>query len=77
MNKARRKRLVDIKTKFGELSEDLQAVLDEEQEAFDNTPENLQESERGNASSEAIDNIQLVLDSLEEATDNIDDVIEQ
>ena len=47
MNKARRKQLSEIQEKLAELKDMIETVLDEEQEAYDNLPESLQESERG------------------------------
>ncbi len=46
----------------------LEEVRDEEQDAFDNLPEGLQDSERGDMMQEAIGN-------LDEAIDNLDDVL--
>lgn len=40
--------------------------MDEEQEAYDNLPENLQGSERGEAMSEAADNLDSAYNSMDE-----------
>ncbi|MNR68597.1 hypothetical protein D3C85_1932520 [compost metagenome] len=53
---------------------ELEAIRDEEQDAFDNMPEGLQQSERGEASEEAIRLIDDALESIETATENIDEV---
>lgn len=71
MNKQRRKALDTLYQKIEALSQELNEVLDAEQEAYDNLPESLQESERGEAMYEAIDNIESALSSLEEAQDYI------
>lgn len=62
MNRVRRKSLKDILGKMDELSamlenvkDAIQTVLDEEQEAYDNLPEGLQEAERGQQMQEYID----------------------
>lgn len=46
----------------------LEEVRDEEQDAFDNLPEGLQDSERGDLMQEAVD-------TLDEAIDTLDDVL--
>ena len=71
MNKQRRKELDTLFHKIEALSDELSDVLNEEQEAYDNLPEGLQESEKGEAMQEAIDNLESALSSLEEAQDYI------
>ena len=73
MNKIRRKSLRTILGQMDELStvletvkEALQDVLNEEQEAYDNLPEGLQESDRGQQMQEYIDALEGVVDSLGE-----------
>lgn len=69
MNNARRKALNSIIERLEDLKGDLQTVLDEEQDAFDNLPEGLQMSERGETMETAIDN-------MAEAVDAFDDLAE-
>ena len=76
MNKQRREKIRQLKVKFQEvqtelkqLSGELSSILNEEQDAFDSMPENLQGSYRGMCSEDAID-------SMEEASDKLDEVIE-
>ena len=73
MNRIRRKSLRTILGQMDELStvletvkEALQDVLNEEQEAYDNLPEGLQESDRGQQMQEHIDALEGVVDSLGE-----------
>ncbi len=73
MNRIRRKSLRTILGQMDELStvletvkEALQDVLNEEQEAYDNLPEGLQESDRGQQMQEYIDALEGVADSLGE-----------
>lgn len=47
MNQERRKRLEEAAAKLAEAREIIEAVRDEEQDAFDNMPESLQGGERG------------------------------
>ena len=73
MNRIRRKSLRTILGQMDELStvletvkEALQDVLNEEQEAYDNLPEGLQESDRGQQMQGYIDALEGVVDSLGE-----------
>lgn len=73
MNRIRRKSLRTILGQMDELStvletvkEALQDVLNEEQEAYNNLPEGLQESDRGQQMQEYIDALEGVVDSLGE-----------
>lgn len=74
MNNTRRKAIQNIMDKLEELMEEIEAIKDEEQEAYDNLPEFLQNSERGEAMDSAVynlddaaENVQLVIDALESA----------
>lgn len=69
MNANRRKRIGAIWDKIEDLKAELESIMEEEQECFDNLPESLQDSERGDKMQEAID-------ALENAANSIDDVIE-
>lgn len=65
MNKQRRKELNEIISKLENLRDDLECLQGEEQDYYDNMPENLQCSERGERAEEAVS-------SLEDALYNID-----
>lgn len=69
MNAGRRKRIQEIVDQLTDIQTDVEALRDEEQEAYDNLPENLHGSERGEAMSEAAD-------SLDNAYNSIDEVLE-
>ena len=66
MNKARRNRIADVQTKLAELQQEIDGILAEEQEAYDNMPESFQDSERGEAMQEAIDALESAVSSCEE-----------
>ena len=68
MNKERRKWLEKTIATLEDQSAELESICEEEQEAYDNMPESLQDSERGQA---LYDNI----DALESAASDLDDVI--
>lgn len=82
MNKARRKDLARIVAKLElldtvreDLMADLESIRDEEQEALDNLPESLQESERGEQMQEYIDTMEEILDDLEQL--DIEDMVDR
>lgn len=74
MNAARRKEIKKITQEFydqlyelfGQYGEKLQAVLDGEQEAYDNLPESIQDSDRGEAMQGCIDQLESVIGSCED-----------
>lgn len=75
MNKPRRKRIEAIIAKLEELHSEIDAILEEEQEAFDNLPESLQMSEKGAAMEEAIDNIEYAKDYVVDVMESLEEVI--
>ena len=83
MNKARRKRIASVISTLENIidydliesaKDELEDILWEENDAYDNMPESLQYSVRGEESSEAIDNLQEAVDLLEEAINLINDI---
>jgi exonuclease VII small subunit len=77
MNKARRKWLEDIIGKLEEQKDELYQLYEEEQEAYDNMPESLQESERGQIASEFVDSLETEHDSLEDVITNLQEILER
>lgn len=84
MNKARRKSIDEIIAKFEEakailldLQSDIEMVRDDEQEAFDNLPCSIQESERGEVMETAIENLEEAISQIEDTCmDALDEAIE-
>lgn len=90
MNKERRERIstvfdeiCDVRSRLEELRSVIGDIQDEEQEALDCIPENLQGSERYEKGEEAVENLDdagLTLDdvlvSIEEALDSLDSAME-
>lgn len=74
MNKQRRSEISNIITELGNIKTRLDNVLANEQFAFDNMPENLQYSMRGEESQEAIDCIEEAVNNLEEAISQLEDI---
>ena len=65
MNKQRRQKIRDVRKEIENCKENLQKILDEEQDYFDNMPENLQGSMRGSDSEDAIDTMENCIEDLE------------
>jgi len=76
MNKERRKQLREAIAKLDEARIIIETVRDEEQGAFDNMPESLQDAERGQKMDEAIGSMTDVADDLESAIENLNEVCE-
>lgn len=69
MNMQRRKRIEKAGRQLEELLEEITAIQEEEQEAYENLPESLQGSERGETIFEAADNLASSVYNLEEANE--------
>lgn len=74
MNKKRRKEIENLRESISETKAKLQDLLDEEQQAFDNMPESIQESERGEEMQEIIEYMEAAIDSLGEATESLTEI---
>ena len=73
MNNKRRK---EISNAIRPIENVVSSILADEEEAFDNMPESLQESERGYTSQDAQDNLSNAIDALEEAIICLEDASE-
>jgi hypothetical protein len=73
MNDSRRKRLEAASQLISQAISSIEEVREEEQEAFDNLPENMQEGEKGEAIETAINTLDDALSALTEALSGIDD----
>lgn len=77
MNKARREQINEIKVRLQNCLEELETLRDEEQEYYDNMPEGLQYSERGEAAESAASNLSDACESLETIiNDNLESAVE-
>ena len=76
MNQSRRNQLRDIQQQLQDIYERLAILCNEEQEAYDNMPESIQDSARGDAAQSAIDTLESVRDQVQEASDGIDGIFE-
>ncbi len=75
MNAARRKVLEKISGEILDLTERIQIVRDEEEDAFDNLPDNLKDAEKGEKMSDAIDKMEDAISSLEDTADLINNLV--
>ena len=73
MNKNRRNAISDIYDKLIDIQSNLECIRDEEQEAFDNLPESIQYSERGERMEEYISSLEEALDYVGYAVDSLDE----
>ncbi|MBQ7349231.1 MAG: hypothetical protein IJW47_04480, partial [Clostridia bacterium] len=64
MNKQRRKRIDELIEQLESVKSEIETVLEEEQEYFDNMPESFQYGEKGEKAEEAIRSIEDAVESL-------------
>jgi len=81
MNNQRRKAIQEVMEQLStpldaitDLKEQLEAIMDEEQEYYDNMPESLQGGEKGDMAQEAIDQISEAVSTLDEICSSIEEV---
>lgn len=70
MNKSRRKAIQDVIAKLETLRDEVESLLNEEQDYYDNMPESFQNGDKGSAASDAIS-------YMESASGYIDNAIEE
>ena len=76
MNAQRRKSIQEVIDQLTDLQSTVEMLRAEEQEVYDNLPENLQGSERGEAMSEAAENLYSAYDSIDEVLEYLNTAIE-
>lgn len=76
MNNDRRKSIDKIISALEGLLSDAETIRGEEQDAFDNMPESLQQGEKGDKAQEAISNLEEAISSIESARDALDNAKE-
>ena len=77
MNKARRKWLEEVIAKLEEQKDELENIQSEEQEAYDNMPESLQYSERGEAVGEIAGDLESYASDLQDVIDNLQEIVDR
>ena len=73
MNKARREKIQRIINNLAEIKERISSVREEEEMAFDNMPEGLQDSLRGMKSQDAINSLENAEESVDEALEGLEE----
>ena len=68
MNKVRRDQLRKVIQKVEDIIKVIENILYDEQDAYDNIPDSLKESDRGNESIEAQGNMEAAIEALEQAS---------
>lgn len=76
MNKQRRNRLQKVIDQLEELKVEVSSICEEEQEAYDNMPESLQDGEMGSQMYENISTIEDQESNFDELIENLQEVIE-
>ena len=76
MNAARRARLAEVQAKLEELMCEIEAIADEENDAYDNLPDSIRDSERGEKMSENVDVLYNIYNDLESVTAGIEEILE-
>lgn len=74
MNRERRKRIMQLAEKLSEVRTSLESILEEEEDAFYNMPESLQESERGEQMQEYIETMEEAISNIEEIESNLEEI---
>lgn len=75
MNKKRRSVLRDINDRLSSIRDEIETVMDEEQEAYDNLPDGLRESDKGDQMADNVSELQGVIDTIEnDVIDKIDSI---
>lgn len=75
MNRERRERLEEITEQLQELHSQLEEISEEEQNALDNMPESIQNSERDEYAQAKIDTIGDAMIDLKNSIDNLTEVL--
>lgn len=74
MNQAQRKLIADIAERLEAIKSEVETLRDEEQDKFDNMPDSLQGSEKGERFQAHIDSLASAFDSLEEAANSLQEI---
>lgn len=74
MNKKRKSELIKISEELESLFNRIDSIYDDEQSAFDSMPENLQGSDKGIESEEAIDAMDEAKEYIQDAIDKLSEI---
>ena len=77
MNRNRRERIAAAINLIEDIKEQITNIMDEESEAFDNLPEAIQESQRGEDMDQNVCDLDEVCETLESAVDQLNEILER
>lgn len=75
MTKVRRKKLSSFSEQLEEINDSIREILSEEEDARDNTPESLQDTEAYTEREDACDGMEEVIGYLDDAIAAIDEIV--
>lgn len=76
MNAKRRKEIEKLSAQIEEIKIAIDSLRDDEQDAYDNLPDSLQETERGQKMESAIEALDYASDDLQECLDHLLEAVE-
>ncbi len=77
MNKTRRKWIVNLVQRLYDVQSEVDSIAEEEQEAYDNLPDNLNDTDRANDMYENVDDLQDISNDIEDIIDRLNEVLER
>lgn len=77
MNIKRRRKILQVICALEEQLEQIESVCEEEQEAYDNLPEGIQGSDRGDTMYEIIDGMESAYSDLKDIISNLQEIVER
>ena len=75
MNNQRRKEIKNLIEHIGYIKSELERIISDEENYYDNIPENLQGSDRAMTSEESIDSMNEALNELENSIDELEVIL--
>lgn len=76
MNQSRRNRIREIQEKLTSLTEEVELLLEEEQDAYENMPDSIKESECGEKAMRAVDILEDAKGQIEDSASTLEDIFE-
>lgn len=77
MNKLGRKQIETIIGQLENLRDEIETLKDEEQEKYDNLPESLQDSERGETFTDNVYSMETAYDNIDEAINSLQEILDR
>lgn len=76
MNQTRRNKIREIQEDLRIISEKIEELRDEESDAYENMPESLQESEKGEKAMRAVDILDQAIGEVDDSISTLEDIFE-